>query len=56
MVVLRITQYGSTVYIHRDCHGIIAIHKEVSVFTFSFNSNDIKVENMSKSNCMQVIG
>ena len=47
-----ITQYGSTVYIG-DCHGwssIIAIHKEILVFTFSFNLNlsskDIKVENM----------
>ena len=36
----------------RDCHGlssIIAIHKEISVFTFSFSLNlsskDIKVEN-----------
>ena len=44
-----ITQYGSTV----DCHGwssIIAIHKEILVFTFCFNLNlsskDIKVENM----------
>ena len=41
----------STVY--RDCHGwssITAIHKEILVFTFSFNLNlsskDIKVENM----------
>ena len=39
--------------IYRECHGwssIIAIHKETSVFTFSFNLNlsskDIKVENM----------
>ena len=46
-----ITQYGSSVY--RDCHGlssIIAIHKEISVITFSFNLNlsfkDIKVENI----------
>ena len=38
--------------LYRDCHGwssIIAIHKEISVFTFSFNLNltlkDIKVEN-----------
>ena len=38
---------------------IIAIHKEILVFTFSFNLNlsskDIKVENMQKSNCMQKI-
>ena len=38
--------------VYRDCHGwssIIAIHKEISVFTFSFSLNlsskDIKVEN-----------
>ena len=41
----------STVY--RDCHGlssIIAIHKDILVYTFSFNLNlsfkDIKVKNM----------
>ena len=39
--------------VYRDCHGwssIIAIHKEILVFTFSFNLNlsskDIKEENM----------
>ena len=38
---------------YRDCHGlssIIAIHKEILVFTFSFNLNlsfkDIKEKNM----------
>ena len=34
-----ITQYGSTVYMYRNCHGwstIIAIHKDI---TFSFNLN-----------------
>ena len=48
--------------VYRDCHGwssIIAIHKDIVVFTFSFNLNlsskDIKVENMQKSNCMQKI-
>ena len=50
---MNITQYGSIVYI-----GIVMgvqHYKEISVFTFSFNSIDIKVENMSKSNCMQKI-
>ena len=44
-------QYHTVGY--RDCHGwssIIAIHKEMLVFTFSFNLNlsskDIKVDNM----------
>ena len=51
--------YGSTVYIRRDGNGwfcIITMHKEISVFTFNFNSvcllrisrlssKDIKVEN-----------
>ena len=56
MHLSSITQYGSTVLpycVYRDCHGwssIIAVHKEISVFTFSFNLNlsskDIKVENM----------
>ena len=39
--------------VYWDCHGwssVIAIHKEISVFTFSFNLNlsfkDIKVENI----------
>ena len=39
--------------LYRDCHGlssIIAIHKDILVFTFSFNLNlsfkDIKVKNM----------
>ena len=46
--------------VHRDCHGwssIIAIHKEISSFQFQFNltSNGIKVENMSKSKCMQKV-
>ena len=48
-----ITQYSSIYCVYRDCHAwssIIAIHKEISVFTFSFNLNlsfkDIKVENM----------
>ena len=47
-----ITQYGSIYCVYRDCHGlssIIAIHKDILVFTFSFNLNlsfkDIKVEN-----------
>ena len=45
-------QYGSTVYIRIAMGGpalYIAIHKEILVFTFSFNLNlskDIKVENM----------
>ena len=46
-----ITQYSSTVYIGIAVGGsIIAIHKEMLVFTFSFNLNlsskDIKVEHM----------
>ena len=47
----QLTQYC----VYRDCHGwssIIAIHKEILVFTFSFNLNlssmDIKVENKQK--------
>ena len=46
-------QYGSTVYIGIAMGGpalYIAIHKEIIVFTFSFNLNlsskDIEVENM----------
>ena len=53
VIIKKTKQYGSTVYIRRDCHGwssIIAIHKEILVFTFSFNLNlsskDIKLENM----------
>ena len=44
----NITQYCSTVYIRMAMvvFCTIAIHKETSVFTFSFNSMDIKVENM----------
>ena len=45
--------YIRTYHTVRDCYGlssIIAIHKEISVLTFSFNLNlsfkDIKVENM----------
>ena len=51
-MALPITQYGSTVYIGIAMGGqhYIAIHKEMLVFTFSFNLNlsseDIKVENM----------
>ena len=48
--------------VYRDFHGwsnIIIIHKELFSFHFQFqfnlSSNDIKVENMSKSNCMQKI-
>ena len=48
IVYVYITQYGSTVYI-----GIAMgcpIHKDILVFTFSFNLNlsfkDIKVKNM----------
>ena len=44
---------GQQYCVYRDCHGwssIIAIPKEILVFTFSFNlnlsSNHIKVENM----------
>ena len=52
---MYITQYGSTVYY--GWSSITAIRKDI---TFSFNLNlsskDIKVENMSKSNCMQKIG
>ena len=47
--VQRITQYGT---VYRDCHGwssIIAIHKEISVFTQSSKDIDIRVENMQKS-------
>ena len=45
-----ITQYGSTVYIGIARSGpalYIAIHKEISVFTFSLNLTlkDIRVEN-----------
>ena len=39
-----ITQYGSTVYIGINCHGwssIIAIHKEMLVFTFQFQSQSV---------------
>ena len=50
---MHITYMYHIVRVQRDCHGwssIIAIHKEMLVFTFSFNLNlsskDIKVENM----------
>ena len=46
--------------VYRDCHGwssIIAMHKDIYSFHFQFQFNltfnGIKVENMSKSNCMQ---
>ena len=51
-----ITQYSSTVYIGvaMGWSSIITIHKEIFSFHFQFQtSNDIKVENLSKSNCMQ---
>ena len=50
-----ITQYGSTVYIGIAMGGpALYPYIRILVFTFSFKtSNDIKVENMSKSNCMQ---
>ena len=45
---MYITQYGSTVYIGIAMGGP-ALHKDISVFTFSFSLNlsskDIKVEN-----------
>ena len=48
-MALPITQYGSTGIAMGGQH-YIAIHKELLVFTFSFNLNlsseDIKVENM----------
>ena len=44
---------------YKDCHGwssIITMHKEVFSFHFQFQfnltSNDIKMDNMSKSNCI----
>ena len=59
-VVQHVSHSTVVLCVHRDCHGwssIIAIHKEILVFTFSFNLNlsfkDIKVK---KSNCMQKIG
>ena len=59
-IYTRVSNHTYCVY--RDCHGwssIIAIHKDINSFHFQFQfnltSNDIKVENMSKSNCMQKI-
>ena len=55
---IHVTQYSSTAYVYRDCLGwssIISIHKDIFGFHFSLTSNDIKVENMSKSNCMAKI-
>ena len=63
MLVTCIHVYTSHSTVVRDCHGwssIIAIHKEIFVFNFSFNFNlsskVIKVENMQNSNCMQKSG
>ena len=50
--------YHSTVVLWIAMGGP-ALHKEILVFTFSFNLNlsskDIKMENMQKSNCMQKV-
>ena len=54
-----ITQYGSSYCVYRDGNGLSSIKPYIRKFQFSFHfqfnltSNDIKVENMSKSNSVQ---
>ena len=47
--------YHTTALCIYNVHMGIAIHKEISVFTFSFNSICLQgqMESMSKSNCME---